>query len=240
MFLRRSLTGLLCASSLSLAALSAAHAEDVAVEGERVQLYALLPALTGTELGELVIADAPLPGESRVVRASDIKAVLKANGRDARGLDLPRSVRLVRSARSLSESELGKRVREAVAAQVAPCAVQSLSTLPSVSVGGGDYEVEASMTPRRDSGRAPLAITVKQGERTQRISAQAELSCPEPVIQPGMNVKLVSVRGPVRVTAPATAHQSGRVGDEVRVTNQVTKKQLRARVIDAQTVEVMP
>jgi flagella basal body P-ring formation protein FlgA len=55
-----------------------------------------------------------------------------------------------------------------------------------------------------------------------------------------MSVKLVAIQGPVRVSAPATAHQAGRVGDEVRVTNQVTKKQLRARVIDAQTVEVLP
>jgi hypothetical protein len=109
-----------------------------------------------------------------------------------------------------------------------------------VSVGGGDYEVQTTVTPRRDSGRAPLAITVTQGERSQRISAQAELSCPEPVIQPGMSVKLVAIQGPVRVSASATAHQAGRVGDEVRVTNQVTKKQLRARVIDAQTVEVLP
>jgi flagella basal body P-ring formation protein FlgA len=54
-----------------------------------------------------------------------------------------------------------------------------------------------------------------------------------------MSVTVVSVSGPVRVSAPATAHQAGRVGDEVRVTNQVTKKQLRARVLDAQTVEVL-
>lgn len=239
MYLPRSLSALFCASSLSLAALSLAHAEDLAVEGERVQLYAVLPALEGTELGELVVADAPLPGESRVVRASDIKAVLKANGRDARGLDLPRSIRLVRKARNVSDTELAQRVRAAVASQIAPCQVQSLSTLPPVSVGGGDYEVEATLPPRRDSGRASLSITVKQGERSQRISAQAELICPEPVIQPGMNVKLVSVQGPVRVSAPATVHQAGRVGDEVRVTNQVSKKQLRARVIDAQTVEVL-
>jgi flagella basal body P-ring formation protein FlgA len=54
-----------------------------------------------------------------------------------------------------------------------------------------------------------------------------------------MSVKLVSVQGPVRVSAPATAHQAGRLGDEISVTNQITKKQLRARVIDAQTVEVL-
>jgi hypothetical protein len=239
MYLPRVFSTLLLTASLSLTALSSARAEDLAVEGERVQLYALLPALTGTELGDLVIADAPLPGESRVVRASDIKAVLKAQGRDARGLDLPRSVRLVRKARTVGDNELTKRVQEAVAAQVAPCRVQSLSTLPPVSIGSGDYEVQTTLTPRRDSGRAPIAITVKQGERSQRISAQAELICPEPVIQPGMNVTLVAIQGPVRVSAPATAHQAGRVGDEVRVTNQVTKKQLRARVIDAQTVEVL-
>jgi hypothetical protein len=239
MYLPRALSALLCASSLSLATLPAVHAEDLAVEGERVQLAAVLPALRGTELGDLIVADAPLPGETRVVRAADIKAVLKANGRDARGLDLPRSVRLVRSARKLSDSELGQRVREAAVAQVAPCRVQSTSTLPAVSVGSGDYEVEASIAPRRDSGRASLTIIVKQGERVQRISAQAELSCPEPVIQPGMSVKLVSVQGPVRVSAPATAHQAGRLGDEISVTNQITKKQLRARVIDAQTVEVL-
>jgi hypothetical protein len=239
MYLPRSLSALLLLSSLSLAPLTAARADDLAVEGESVLLSAVLPALAGSELGNLVVAEAPLPGETRVVRASDIKAVLKANGRDARGLDLPRSVRLVRRARSLGDSELGQRVRAAVAAQVAPCKVQSMSTLPPVSVGGGDYEVEASMTPRRDSGRAPLSIIVKQGERSQRISAQAELICPQPVVQPGMNVTLVAVQGPVRVSAPATAHQAGRVGDEIRVTNQVTKKQLSARVIDAQTVEVV-
>jgi len=240
MYRRRALSTLLLASSLSLSGFNAAYAEDLAIEGEHVQLATLLPALAGSQLGDLIVADAPLPGETRVVRASDIKAVLKAHGRDARGLDLPRSVRLVRKARTLSDGELSLRVSEAIAAQVAPCHVQSLSSLPHVSIGGGAYEVETTVTARRDSGRTPLAIVVKQGERSQRISAQADLSCPEPVIQPGMNVKLVSIQGPVRVSAPATAHQAGRVGDEVRVTNQVTRKQLRARVVDAQTVEVLP
>jgi hypothetical protein len=225
------------AASLSFAA--RARAEELAVEGESVALAAILPVLAGTELGSLIVADAPLPGESRVVRASDIKALLKAHGADARGLALPRSVRLVRRARTVSEAELGKRVREAVAAQIAPCQIASLSTLPAVSLGAGDYDVVAQPSARRDSGRAALVITLKQGDRVQRISAQLELSCPAPVLQPGANVRLVAVQGSVRVSAPAVAHQPGRVGDEIRVTNQVTKRQLRARVIDAQTVEVV-
>jgi hypothetical protein len=240
MSLPRFVSALSLASSLSLAVMLPASADDLTVEGEQVQLFAMLPALEGTELGELVIADAPLPGESRVLRASDIRAVLKAHGRDARGLDLPRSVRLVRRARSISQNELSGRVREAVAAQVAPCTVQSISTLPSVTLGGGDYEVETEAGARRNSGRVPVVVLLKQGERSQRFSAQVELSCPEPVIQPGASVRAVYASGAVRVSTQATAHQAGRVGDEIRVTNLTTKKQLRARVIDAQTVEVLP
>jgi hypothetical protein len=240
MSLPRFISALSLASSLSLAVLLPASADDLTVEGEHVQLYAMLPALEGTELGDLVIADAPLPGESRVLRASDIRAVLKANGRDARGLDLPRSVRLVRRARSISQTELTQRVREAAAAQVAPCRVESVSTLPSVTLGGGDYEVQTEATARRNSGRVPVVVLLKQGDRSQRISAQIELSCPEPVVQPGASVRAVYTSGVVRVSTPATVQQAGRVGDEIRVTNQATKKQLRARVVDAQTVEVLP
>lgn len=240
MSLPRFISALSLASSLSLAVLLPASAEDLTVEGEQVPLYAMLPALEGTELGDLVVADAPLPGESRVLRASDIRAVLKANGRDARGLDLPKSVRLVRRARSVSQKELGERVKTALAAQVAPCTVESVSTLPAVTLGGGDYDVETEAAARRNSGRVGVVITLKQGERSQRISAQVELTCPQPVVQPGANVRAVYAHGVVRVSAMATVHQAGRVGDEIRVTNQATKKQLRARVIDAQTVEVLP
>lgn len=237
MFFRRLLSAVVLASGISLAA--QARAEELAVEGETVELAMIVPVLAGTELGSMVVADAPLPGESRVVRASDIKALLKAHGADPRGLALPRSVRLVRRARSVKEDELGRRVREALASQIAPCQVAALSNLPSVSLGAGEYEVSTQTSARRDSGRAPLVITLKQGERTQRISAQLEVSCPAPVVQPGASVRLVAIQGPVRVSAPAVAHQPGRVGDEIRVTNQVTKRQLRARVLDAQTVEVV-
>lgn len=225
------------AASLSFAAL--AHAEELAVEGETVELAAIIPALLGTELGSMVVADSPLPGESSVLRASDIKAMLKASGTDTRGLSLPRSVRLVRRARTVKDVELTERVRAAVAPQISPCEMISLSTLPPVSLGAGDYEVVTQTNGRRDSGRVQLVIMLKQGPRSQRISAQLELSCPAPVVHPGAIVRLVVVKGAVRVSAPAVAHQPGRVGDEIRITNQITKRQLRARVLDGQTVEVV-
>jgi flagella basal body P-ring formation protein FlgA len=48
------------------------------------------------------------------------------------------------------------------------------------------------------------------------------------------------VIGSVRASAPAEAKQPGRVGEIIRVTNRATGAALRARVIDAQTCEVVP
>ena len=229
-----------CAMWVGLAAPSAvAHADEIAVEGDRVTLGMLLPALAGSELGGIDSASAPLPGPHSVIRSSDIKAKLKESGRDARGLAIPRSVKLVRRARSIEGDKLNEMVRTVLAPQVAPCDVAQLSPLDPVTIGDGDFELEAEPVARKQSGRTTATITLRQGERSQRISAQAVLHCPEPVMLPGNTIRLVAVAGPVRVSAPGTANQPGRVGDEIRVTNQLTKRALKARVIDAQTAEVI-
>lgn len=229
-----------CALLLGVATFqAAARAEELAVEGERVTLSMLLPALSGSELGRLDIAAAPLPGAHTVIRASDIKAKLKEVGRDARGLAIPRSVRVVRRARSLEARELEDEVRRALAVQVAPCEITEVSKLPKLRLGEGEFLLEAEPMPRKQSGRTTFAIDVRQGERSQHISAQAVLACPAPVVLPGTQVRIVAISGPVRVTAPGVATQPGRVGDEIRVTNQLSKRSLTARVIDAQSVEVV-
>jgi hypothetical protein len=234
---------LLCASCALWVTLAsaprAAHADEIAVEGDRVTLAMILPALAGSELGGIDIAAAPLPGERSVIRASDIKAKLKQSGRDARGLAIPRSVKLVRRTRSIDGKQLDEMVRTVLAPQVAPCDVAQLSELAPLAIGDGDFELEAEPVPRKQSGRTQATITLRQGDRSQRISAQAVLHCPEPVMLPGNSIRLVAVSGPVRVSAPGTANQPGRVGDEIRVTNQLTKRALKARVIDAQTAEVI-
>jgi len=228
--------------ALALLALShgVAHADDIAVESERVTLAMILPALLGTELGALDVAPAPLPGESSVIRASDVKAKLKESGRDPRGLAIPKSVRIVRHEKKLGKSELDALVKRALAPRVAPCDVTQLSALPELTLAAGEFEVEAEPLPRKASGRTNAVITVRQGEQVQRISAQAVLSCPEPVVMPGAQLRLVVHYGAVHVSAPGVAAQPGRVGDEIRVTNQLTRKSLKARVIDAQSAEVIP
>jgi hypothetical protein len=230
----------LCALS-ALVALSASQvrADDIAVESERVTLAMILPALEGTDLGSLDLAASPLPGESQVIRASDVKAKIKESGRDARGLAIPKSTRVVRHAQRIETSALDGLVRQALAPRVAPCAIDQLSALPALTVAAGEFELEAEPLPRKASGRTNVALSLRQGDRTQRISMQAVLHCPEPVIMPGANVKIVARVGHVSVTAPGVAAQPGRIGDEIRVTNQITKKSMKGRVIDAQSVEVV-
>lgn len=230
----------LCAAFALFALVRVAHADDIAVQGERVTLAMILPALEGTDLGALDLAPAPLPGESRVISASDVKAKLRESGRDVRGLAIPRSVRVVRHAQTLGASELDELAKKALATRVAPCNVDQLSTLTPLTIAEGAFELEAEALPRKTSGRTQAALTLRQGERTQRLSVQAVLSCPAPVILPGAQVKLIAVAGAVRVSAPGIANQPGRVGDEIRVTNQITKKSLKARVLDAQSAEVIP
>lgn len=229
-----------CALLLGAATIAAsARADELAVEAERVTLSMLLPALTGSELGSLDLGAAPLPGEHTVIRASDIKAKLKESGHDPRGLAIPKSVRVVRRARSLEARELEDEVRKALSVQVAPCEVIEVSKLPKLTVGEGELTVEAAPMPRKASGRTTFSVDVRQGERNQHISAQAVVACPTPVVMPGSQVRIMVISGAIRVTAPGVVTQPGRVGDEIRVTNQLSKRSLKARVIDAQSVEVV-
>lgn len=238
---RKRTSSTICALILSSAlSISVARAQEISVESDQVTLAMILPALAGTEIGALEVANAPLPGESSVIRASDVKAKIKASGRDTRGLAIPRSVKVVRPKRELGAKDLDGLVRTALAPQVAPCTVDQLSQLEGMTLAAGDFEVEAEPLTRKQSGRTNVVIKLRQGAREQRISAQAVLSCPPPVMMPGAQITLVVISGAVHVSAPGTASQPGRVGDEIRVTNQITKKSLKARVLNAQTAQVVP
>lgn len=237
--MRIRLSWLPAALAVVLGVATPARADELAVEGDRVTLAMILPALTGTELGALDVAPAPLPGQRTLIRAAEIRAKIKQSGHDARGLAIPRSVRLVRRARSLDGKQLDEMIRTALAPQVAPCDVTQVSELSPVTIGDGEFELEAEPMPRKQSGRTTATVTLRQGERAQRINVQAQLSCPAPVMTPGSSIRIVAIAGAVRVTAPGVANQPGRVGDEIRVTNSLTKRALKARVIDASSAEVV-
>jgi flagella basal body P-ring formation protein FlgA len=82
-------------------------------------------------------------------------------------------------------------------------------------------------------------VIVTRGARTVRVPIMLRLTCPEPEISVGKLVKIIVRVGNVRVSTLGEARQIGRAGEIIRVTNRATAASLRARVIDAQTVEVV-
>ncbi|MEC7522275.1 MAG: flagella basal body P-ring formation protein FlgA [Myxococcota bacterium] len=212
----------------------------VALAQEQIQLGEVIPALAGTELGQLPIGAAPPPGASRTVRRSEVLAALRRAGRDPRGLAIPRSTRIRREARALDAEALAELSRAAVRQTLAPCTVDDLTVRGDATVAQGPLEVEAEGAAPRSSGAAAVVVVLRAGGREVRVPAQARVSCPAPIVAPGRRVRVVARFGAVEASAPGVARQPGRVGDVIRVQNLQTRGGLRARVIDADTVEVVP
>jgi flagella basal body P-ring formation protein FlgA len=54
----------------------------------------------------------------------------------------------------------------------------------------------------------------------------------------GQLVTIVAEKAGVRITVTGRAKSAGGIGDLIQVQNQVSNKQLSARVVDAETVEI--
>ena len=59
------------------------------------------------------------------------------------------------------------------------------------------------------------------------------------VIESGVNVTIISSKNGIKISAAGIAMQRGRIGKIIRVRNAASKKVLRAKVIDARTVEIV-
>jgi hypothetical protein len=212
---------------------SSASAQD------SVLLSEVLPVLEGTALGTLEVAPAPPPGSSRTIRRSEVLVALRDAGRDASGLVIPRRVVIHRGARELSEDELREIVEPSLATALAPCRIEDISLPSRVTLAMGEVTVETHVTAPRRSGNVSGVLTLRVGSRQRSVSVRARVNCPEPAIHPGARVRIVAVVGNVRASAPGEARQVGRVGDIIRVRNGITRNSIRARIIDANTVEIV-
>lgn len=206
---------------------------------EAISLAEVLPVLQGTELGELEVGPAPAPGDERTVRRREVLAALRRAGRSADGLRIPRAKRIRREARVLEAEALRVLFRSALSARLSPCSIERLRVPDSVTVADGELEVRSDVRPPRRSGSVSASVLLEAGGQVTRVAVRATLRCPPPLVQPGRRVRVVAVVGNVRASVPGTARQAGRVGDVIKVTRSRAGVSLRARVIDAQTVEVV-
>jgi len=207
---------------------------------DHVVLAEVIPALAGTELGALELGPAPPPGASRVVRRSEVLSALRRAGRDPRGLAIPRTTRIRRDARRLDADALEALSRDAIAEALAPCSMSDLRIDATAVVARGELAVRVEGGPPPRSGPRLVVVILSAAGRETRVPAQARVECPAPVVRPGARVRVIARFGSVEASAPGVARQPGRVGDVIRVRGGSGRASLRARVIDAQTVEVVP
>ncbi len=207
---------------------------------DNVRLAEIVPALEGTELGALELGPAPRPGATRVVRRSEVLSALRRAGRETRGLSIPRSTRVRREARRIEPAALQELAHDAVARSVAPCRLSRLEIASGATVAMGDLDISAEGTAPQRSGSRNVMVVLRVGGREVRVPARTEVTCPAPVIRPGARVRIIARFGAVEASSPGTAAQPGRVGDIIRVRNPRHGRSIRARVIDAHTVEVVP
>jgi len=208
---------------------------------DRVLLEEVMPALTGTPLGAVDIAQAPLPGGSIVIRRSDVqRALLQAGlGGALKAGDIPKSKQISREAIALTREQLSAQAHAVVLSATAPCELRDARYPNEVRVMGGPRSYRAEFTGLH-SGTVTGALFVESGGHVTRVPVIASLTCPPPEISSGAQLVAIAVVGHVKASAPAEARQPGRIGEIIRITNRATGAALRGRVIDARTVEVVP
>jgi hypothetical protein len=216
------------------------YASTAAAE-DRVLLSEVLPILDGSPLGAVDVAAAPPAGGNITVRRADVlRALTQAGlGHSLKPAEIPATTRITRDAVRISREELVTQAQDAVSAAIAPCELREVRYPSEVQVGAGPREFRGEFLGLR-TGSITGAVYVQSGGRETRVPAIATLTCPPPVVGPGAQLTAVAIVGPVKASAPAEARQPGRVGDIIRITNRATGANLRGRVIDSHTVEVVP
>lgn len=208
-------------------------------EPDGVTLAEIIPVLTGTPAGELIVAPAPEPGRARRVRRSEVLRAMRRAGMSTAGLAIPRSTNVRRAANDLEGDALRQRALPPIEASLAPCRAHDVRLPRSVSLPAGRLDLRVDARAPNRSGRTSGVVIMEARGVERRLPFSARVTCPPPVVQAGATIRILARFGNVSASAPGEATQSGRVGDVIRVRNTTTRRALRGRIIDERSVEVV-
>jgi hypothetical protein len=225
---------------LTLPLLAASASAAPARAEDRVLLQEVMPELMDTPLGALDVAPAPALGATRVVYKSDVQRALLQAGLSAKRLKIPRAVRVTRELNSVSREELADQARAALSLATAPCELRDARFPAEVQLTAGPREFHAEFSNGLRDGSVAGTVVVESGGQSARVPVVVHLVCPPPDVSPGTQVTARALVGQVTASASAEARQPGRIGEIIRITNRATGASLRARVVDAHTVDVVP
>ena len=242
---KRSFVGFLFVSALCLPA----YAEsERTIDGTRIVLKDVSDGYDEGELAALDLGPAPPPGSSRLLSRSEVEEQLRAAGDDAKSLRMPSALRVKSAAKRWSPEELRAAVTPRLMAALPPGLSfktakfsRAIVTSPSVTIGDahfpkfpkrtGELTLTASVDLQQDGAtvlRVPVTVVVVISEAATR-----------PAASKGSRVNLVIEHGPARVTALATSLSDIELGGLGLFRVASTQRVLRARLLSADSAQVV-
>ena len=242
---RLSLLGFLLAISVSL---SASADSEHTIDSARIHLSDVSDGYDEGELGNLDLGPAPPPGNSRIVSRGEVEEQLRAAGDDAKSLRMPRTLRVKSAAKRWSADELREAMTPQVLAALPPGVkfkstkfTRALVTSPNVTIGNAHFP----KFPKRE-GELTVTVTVDlmQDEVTViRVPVTVVVLVTEAATRPaaskGARINLVIEHGPARVTALAIALSDTELGALGLFRVASTQRVLRARLLNADSAQVV-
>src|SRR6478736_6483641 len=191
-----------------------AYAEsERTIDGSRIVLKDVSDGYDEGELASLDLGPAPPPGSSRLLSRVEVEEQLRAAGDDAKSLRMPSALRVKSAAKRWSTEEL----REAVTPRL-------MAALPP----GLTFKAAKLSRPLVTSPSVPVTVVVVISEAATR-----------PAANKGARVNLVIEHGPARVTALATALSDTELGAVGLFRVSTTQRVLRARLLSADSAQVV-
>jgi len=221
---------------------------ETTIDGTRIVLKDVSDGYDEGEFAALDLGPAPPPGSSRLLSRAEVEEQLRAAGDDAKNLRMPSALRVKSAAKRWSPDELREAVTPRLMAALPPGLSfksaklsRAIVTSPSVSIGdahfpkfpkrSGELTITASVDLEQDGAtvmRLPVTVVVLVSEAATR-----------PAASKGARVNLVIEHGPARVTALATALSDTELGALGLFRVASTQRVLRARLLSADSAQVV-
>jgi len=227
---------------------SARAESETTIVSTRIELKDISEGYDEGDLAHLDLGPAPPPGNSRLLSRAEVEAQLRAAGDDAKSLRMPSALRVKSAAKRWSPEALRDAVTPRLLAALPPGLTlktaklnRPLLTSPGVVVG----EAHFPRFPKRE-GELTLTATVdmlQDGVTVLRVPVTVVVLVTEAAtraaVSKGGRVNLVIQHGAARVTALATALSDTELGASGMFRVASTQRVLRARLLSADTAEVV-
>ncbi len=218
------------------------------IDGTRIRLKDVSDGYDEGDLAGLDLGPAPPPGNSRLLSRGEVEDQLRAAGDDAKSLRMPSALRVKSAAKRWSPDDLREAVMPRLMAALplgltfkAAKLNRSLVTSPSVLIGAAHFpkfpkrEGELTLTATVDLQqdgitvlRLPVTVVVLVTEAATHAAASK-----------GARINLVIEHGAARVTALATALSDTELGALGLFRVASTQRVLRARLVSADSAQVV-